>query len=149
MSDPALIKHVLVDNAANYPKDRLQHRVLSSGLGRGLLLAEGELWRRQRRALAPLFAPRTVAGFEAAMSDVAVDLVRRWDRQRDGRRLDIAQEMARTTLRVLARTIFSEGLSRKAEEFAEAVTHYLEAMGKIDPLDILDMPSWIPRASAS
>ena len=62
VSDPALIRHVLVDNAANYPKDRLQHRVLSSGLGRGLLLAEGEVWRVQRRALAPLFAPRTVAG---------------------------------------------------------------------------------------
>ncbi len=145
ISDPALIRQVLVDNAANYPKDRLQHRVLSAGLGRGLLLAEGELWRRQRRALAPLFAPRTVAGFEAAMAEVAADLVARWAKQRDGRRVDVAQEMARTTLRVLARTIFSEGLSRKAEDFAEAVTRYLDAMGKIDPLDILDMPQWLPR----
>lgn len=145
ISDPALIRQILVDKAANYPKDRLQHRVLSSGLGRGLLLAEGDVWRAQRRALAPLFAPRTVAGFEASMADVAADLVERWDRQRDGRRMDVAQEMARTTLRVLARTIFSEGLTRRAEDFAEAVTHYLEAIGKIDPLDILDMPQWIPR----
>jgi cytochrome P450 len=53
--------------------------------------------------------------------------------------------MARTTLRVLARTVFSEGLSRKAEEFADAVTRYLDAMGKIDPLDVLDMPQWLPR----
>lgn len=145
VSDPLLIRHVLVNNAANYPKDRLQQRVLSSGLGRGLLLAEGDVWRIQRRALAPLFAPRTVAGFEAAMSDVAAEMVERWRKHRDGRRVDIAQDMARTTLRVLARTIFSEGLSRKAEEFADAVTRYLEAMGKIDPLDILDMPDWIPR----
>ena len=145
VSDPALIKHVLVDNAANYPKDRLQHRVLSSGIGRGLLLAEGEQWRRQRRALAPLFNPRTVAGFELAMADVAADLVRRWAGRRDGRRVDVAEEMAHTTLRVLARTIFSEGLNRRTEEFAEAVTRYLEAMGKIDPLDILDMPEWLPR----
>ena len=145
VSDPPLIRHVLVDNAANYPKDRLQQRVLSSGLGRGLLLAEGDVWRVQRRALAPLFAPRTVLGFEAAMAEVAVDLAERWARFRDGRRVDVAQEMARTTLRVLARTIFSEGLTRKAEEFAEAVTRYLDSMGKIDPLDILDMPEWIPR----
>ena len=145
VSDPALIRQVLVDKAENYPKDRLQHRVLSAGLGRGLLLAEGELWRRQRRALAPLFAPRTVAGFELAMAQVAEGLVARWARQRDGRRIDVAQEMARTTLRVLARTVFSEGLSRKAEEFADAVTRYLDAMGKIDPLDVLDMPQWLPR----
>ena len=145
LSDPALIKHVLVDHAANYPKDRLQHRVLSSGLGSGLLLAEGEAWRAQRRALAPLFAPRTVHGFQVAMADVAAALVQRWSRQRDGRRVDVSQEMARTTLRVLARTIFSEGLTRRADAFAEAVTRYLEAIGKIDPLDILDMPAWLPR----
>ena len=145
VSDPALIRHVLVDNAANYPKDRLQQRVLSSGLGRGLLLAEGDVWRMQRRALAPLFAPRTVLGFETAMADVASDLAARWARFRDGRRVDVAEEMARATLRVLARTIFSEGLTRKADDFAVAVTRYLESMGKIDPLDILDMPEWIPR----
>ena len=145
LSEPALIKHVLVDNAANYPKDRLQHRVLSSGLGNGLLLAEGDVWRTQRRALAPLFSPRTVNGFQEAMADVAADLVTRWNRMRDGRRLDVSQDMARATLRVLARTIFSEGLSRRAEDFAQAVTHYLEAIGKIDPLDILDMPKWVPR----
>lgn len=145
VSDPVLIRQVLVDRAANYPKDRLQHRVLSSGLGRGLLLAEGDAWRAQRRALAPLFSPRTVVGFQGAMADVATELVERWDRHRDGRRMDVSFEMARATLHVLARTIFSEGLGRRTEEFAEAVTRYLEAMGKIDPLDILDMPAWIPR----
>lgn len=145
VSDPTLIRRVLVDEAANYPKDRLQQRVLQSGLGRGLLLAEGDGWRAQRRALAPLFSPRTVLGFEVAMAEVAGELVQRWDRQRDGRQVDVSFEMARATLHVLARTIFSEGLGRRTEDFAEAVTHYLNAMGKIDPLDILDMPSWIPR----
>ena len=65
--DPAAIRHVLVDNAANYRKDDLQRRVLAPGLGNGLLTAEGEEWRLQRRTLAPLFAPRHVAGFVPAM----------------------------------------------------------------------------------
>lgn len=145
VSDPELIRQVLVDRAAEYPKDKLQHRVLSSGLGRGLLLAEGDTWRMQRRALAPLFSPRTVLGFQSAMAEVGSELVARWDRQRDGRRMDVSFEMARATLHVLARTIFSQGLGRATEVFADAVTRYLEAMGKIDPLDILDMPAWIPR----
>src|SRR5205807_2469423 len=61
--DPAAVRHVLLDNAANYRKDELQLKVLSPGLGDGLLTAEAELWRAQRRALAPLFSPREVAGF--------------------------------------------------------------------------------------
>ena len=43
VSDPELIRQVLVDRVATYPKDKLQHRVLSSGLGRGLLLSSSPL----------------------------------------------------------------------------------------------------------
>src|SRR3954451_11536551 len=58
VSDPAAIRHVLVDNAANYRKDDLQLRVLAPGLGRGLLTADGEEWRLQRRhAGTPLCPP--------------------------------------------------------------------------------------------
>src|SRR5688572_25049576 len=39
--DPAIIRHILVDNAANYRKDDLQIRILAPGLGRGLVTAEG------------------------------------------------------------------------------------------------------------
>src|SRR6478735_3012009 len=40
VNDPAIIRHVLVDNAANYRKDDLQLRILAPGLGRGLLTAQ-------------------------------------------------------------------------------------------------------------
>ena len=65
--EPAAIRRVLLDNAANYRKDRLQRRVLSAGLNDGLLSAEGEQWRLQRRVVAPMFARRTVMDFTAAM----------------------------------------------------------------------------------
>lgn len=84
LSDPRAIRHVLVDNAANYRKDDLQRRVLAPGLGEGLLTAEGAAWRRQRRAIAPLFAPRTVAGFQAQMAEAADRLVRRLRRRGRG-----------------------------------------------------------------
>lgn len=145
LSDPTLIRHMLVDNVANYDKGELQRRMLTSGGGRGLLMAEGAQWRAQRRALAPLFSPRTVHGFQSDMADVAAKLVGRWRLQRDGRTVDAADEMARVTLRILARTIFSDGLTRTTEEFAQAVTRYLDAIGRIDPLDVLDAPTWIPR----
>ena len=145
VSDPALIRHVLVDKAANYPKDDLQRRILAPGLGKGLLIADGEMWRSQRRALAPLFSPRVVHGFESAMADAAHDLVMRWDRQRDGRTVDVSAEMAKVTLRVLGRTIFSDGLTRTTEDFATMVSAYLDAIGRLDPLDVLGAPSFIPR----
>ena len=47
-------------------------------------------------------------------------LMRRWAPLRDGRRIDVAQEMSRVTLDVLERTIFPDGLGRDPALFAEA-----------------------------
>ena len=52
VSEPAAIRRVLLDNVTNYRKDDLQRRVLSPGLGDGLLTAEGKQWRAQRRTVA-------------------------------------------------------------------------------------------------
>lgn len=64
VSSPTALRQVLVANAANYPRETLQRRMISDGLGFGLLAAEGGQWRNQRRALAPHFTPERVAGFE-------------------------------------------------------------------------------------
>jgi cytochrome P450 len=145
VNDPAAIRHILVDNAANYRKDDLQRRVLAPGLGNGLLTAEGEQWKLQRRTLAPLFAPRNVAGFVQVMGEAAGRLVRRWLRRPDGRVVDASQEMTRVTLDVLERTIFTEGLTRDPDALGRAITRYFEALGPIDPLDVFGLPDWIPR----
>ena len=145
LSDPAAIRHVLVDHAVNYRKDDLQRRVLAPGLGDGLLTAEGDQWRQQRRALAPLFNPRTVTGFAPAMAECADKLVRRWMRHREGRVLDVSLEMTRVTLDVLERTIFTAGISRDPDALGRAITRYFAAIGPIDPLDVLGLPEWLPR----
>src|SRR3954453_15873815 len=111
VNDPGAIRRVLLDNAGNYQKDTLQRRVLSAGLGEGLLSAEGDRWRAQRRTLAPLFALRTVKDFAPAMVAAAEALAERW-RLGDGSTIDAAAEMTRVTLDVLERTIFSDGLGR-------------------------------------
>lgn len=144
LSEPAAIRHVLVDNAANYCKDDLQRRVLSPGLGDGLLTADGEAWRLQRRTLAPVFSPRHVAGFAGAMDEAGLRLARRLAR-RDGQVLDVALEMTRVTLDVLERTIFTAGPPSDPDALGRAITRYFEALGPIDPLDIFGVPGFVPR----
>ena len=144
LSCPDAIRHVLVENAANYRKDDLQRRILAPGLAEGLLTAEGEKWRAQRRAIAPLFTPRTVAGFVPAMSAAADRLLRRMSR-REGRTLDVSGEMTRVTLDVLERTIFTHGIARDPDALGRAITRFFEAIGPVDPLDVFGMPEWLPR----
>jgi cytochrome P450 len=147
VSDPEAIRRVLVDNACNYRKDALQKRLLGPGLRDGLLEAEGEDWRAQRRTLAPLFTPKVVASFAPAFIAAAEEMAGRLERLREGQIIDVQNEMAMVTLDVLGRTIFSDGLGRTAKEVASAITRLLATVGRIDPFDILDFPEWVPRFS--
>lgn len=146
VSDPAAIRRVLMDNTQNYQKDWLTRRVLSAGLDNGLLTAEGQQWKMQRRALAPLFARRTVMSFSASMVEAASALVERLEK-RDGEISDIAVEVTRVTLEVLERTMFSDGLGRNTEEIRIAMKHYFEAIGRLDLFDVLGLPAAVPRLS--
>jgi cytochrome P450 len=141
--EPAAIRRVLMENAANYRKDRLQRRVLSAGLADGLLSAEGEAWRTQRRVVAPVFAHRTVKDFAGPMIAAARRLGGRWPD--DEGVLDMAVEMRRVTLDVLERTIFSDGFGRDAEDVRKAMAAYFGVIGRISPLDIVGAPDFIPR----
>lgn len=145
VSEPSAVRRIFLDNAANYRKDELQLRILRPGLGSGLLTSEGEAWRAQRRALAPLFSPRQVSAFTPAMHEVARANVERLRRKRAGRIVDLSEEMARLTLEMLEHTLFSQGLGRDASEFQSAVTRYFETAGRTDPLDLLGLPDFLPR----
>jgi cytochrome P450 len=142
---PAAIRHILLANADNYRKDWLQRRVLSAGLNNGLLGAEGKQWQVQRRAVAPMFARRTVMSFAPAMLAAAEALGKRWAALGNGATIDVAAEMSRLTLEVLERTIFSDGLGSNAERFRLAMAAYFKAIGRIGPRDLLGVPDFVPR----
>jgi cytochrome P450 len=145
VSDPAAVRRVFLDNVANYRKDEVQLRILRPGLGSGLLTVDGEAWKAQRRSLAPLFSPRQVAAFAPAMHRVvrlAVDHIA--DRP-EGAVVHADVEMGVVALKVLEQTLFSQGLGRDASEFQRAVSRYFDTIGRIDPLDVLGAPDFIPR----
>src|SRR5262245_31232847 len=54
VSGPAYIEEILVKRAATFRKDRVSRR-LSTAIGEGLVVSEGDLWRRQRRLMQPAF----------------------------------------------------------------------------------------------
>lgn len=145
VSDPVAIQRVLLENAASYRKDDLLLRILSPGLSNGLLTVDGEQWRRQRRAVAPMFARRAIATYARPMKAVADDLVHRWHAHPDGSVVDVAREMTGATLDVLQRTIFSNGIGRSTQEFRDQMRTYFDSIGRIDPFDVLGLPAFLPR----
>ena len=101
--DPDLIERVLLDNAANYAKPDIVKSLLDPIIGRGLLTADAELWREQRRIVAATFSPAAVEAQRSMFVQAARSAMERWS---DGDRLDMAAEATRTTMTVIALALF-------------------------------------------
>lgn len=146
LNDPELIRHVLIDNAANYPKDDLQLEKLTPAVGRGLLTADGESWRLQRRTVAALFQPQAVAAYITPMRLSVDAMLARWaDHAQRRDTIDIAREMTALTYDIISRTVFSNEIETPPDVMGEAITTYFEALGRIDLWDVLPLPRWLPR----
>src|SRR5580692_307363 len=93
INEPNAVRHVLLDNAANYTKSELSRRLLEPGIGRGLLTSEGETWRRHRRIMAPAFDHRSIVGYAPIMTEVTQGLMATWDALPDASEVDAAAAM--------------------------------------------------------
>lgn len=141
-NDPGLIRHVLVDNAKTYKMATVRQMVLRPILRDGLLTAEGAVWKRSRKAMAPVFTPRHIAGFARPMLERAQEFAGRYE---DGGISDIAHDMTMLTYEILAETLFSGEIAGDKDSFAREIDRLFETMGRVDPLDLLRAPGWLPR----
>ncbi|WP_274630413.1 cytochrome P450 [Arvimicrobium flavum] len=142
-NDPGLVRHVLVDNAKNYKMARVRQLILRPILRDGLLTAEGDVWKRSRKAMAPVFTPRNIFGFARPMLDRTLAFVEKYEEVSGT--VDIAHDMTMLTYDILAETLFSGEIAGESGSFAHDVDRLLETMGRVDPLDLLRAPEWLPR----
>ena len=141
---PSGIKRILQDNNENYGRQTRSHAALRATLGNGLITSDGDFWRRQRRISQPAFHKQRIAGFGAAMSSAAEELVERWSpRAERGDSLDIFPEFLRVTLQILGRSLFGlelEGAAAAVGQGLDVVLHHT-----MDTLhSILPVPEAIP-----
>ncbi len=115
VSAPAGVNHVLAENHRNYGKQTRGYRNLRYVLGNGLLTAEGDHWRRQRRIAQPAFHRQRIAGFGQTMARAAREAAAYLSARR-GQTVDVHQEMMRLTLRIVGETLLAHDPTAAADE---------------------------------
>lgn len=136
---PDAIERVLLTNAANYEKPRMVKRVVAPLIGRGLVSSDGELWRTQRKIVAPSFAPGAVTKLTAAMADAAERHAANWPEQGE---IDIAATAIATTMAIISETLFSGDPRLTAPEAARQIEAALLAAGQVRLSAVLGL-TWL------
>ena len=141
--NPEHVKHVLVEHVGQYTKGVGAQR-LSAMLGNGLLTSEGDFWKRQRRLAQPAFHLERLVPLVRVMEEEGRHMLERWRTRPDpSAPLDLAQEMARTTLSIASRALFSTQVMDEADRVLPALTvAQQEVNGRV--LSLLPLPLGLP-----
>jgi len=118
---PDAVREILITRNASFMKGLALQRT-KIVLGEGLLTSEGELHRRQRRLAQPAFHRDRIQHYGEVMVEKGVLARERWS---DGQELDVAHEMMRLTLAVVAKTLFDADVGDEADEIGAALTELM------------------------
>jgi cytochrome P450 len=113
---PDDVKRVLVSNHRNYTKGVGLDRVKIL-LGKGIMTSEGELWKRQRYMMQPLFHRRVITGFAELIAQANDRRIERWEGlARGGELINLTDEMSELTLEIVLRSVFGRDLDRLSQQ---------------------------------
>jgi cytochrome P450 len=142
LTHPEYIREVLVVQNDNFIKERTVQRTKML-LGEGMITSEGNRHRSERQAAQPAFHRQRIPVYAEQIVAESISLRETWS---DGQELDVAQEMMRLTLRIVAKTLFGTELGEEVHELTEAINeimrlyHYLIVLPAVDLLIHLRTP---------
>ena len=119
LNHPDYIQQVLVFQQSKFHKSTLTKDTTERLLGQGLLISEGDFWRRQRRLAQPAFHRHRINEYAPTMVECAEMQARDW---RDGDTRNMAEEMMALTLEAAVRTLFGTTLPGEAQQVGRAMT---------------------------
>lgn len=105
-----LVHEITTTHARSFEKGRFFQR-LKPLAGEGISTSDGELHRKHRRLMAPMFARDRIVGYSRTMSGNALALADSWQ---PGDEVEMEQAMAAYAIETLASTLFSTDIGLPA-----------------------------------
>jgi cytochrome P450 len=143
VNKPEYIETILVREGGHFIKGLGFQRLKGLLLGEGLLTSDGEFHLRQRRLAQQGFVKARLEGYAQSMTELACQAREGWS---DGETRRMLDDMMALTLKVVARTLFSEDLGDRLGRISDALTEFLDAfpihmLPGSELLDFLPVPT--------
>ena len=141
---PELVQAALIGAADHLDKGETLRRPLGAALGEGLLTAETDNWRWQRRAVAPLFRASGLGRFLPAMITQAEAARDRLGGLPAGAEVAVNHEMMRLTFDIIMDTMFSGVEGFDVHQVEKEVSEYLRLTRWSTLAAFVGAPEWTP-----
>lgn len=142
---PDAVERINVSQRQNYDKKASYEAVRKYLLGEGVLASTGEVWRRQRKLMAPFYTPKGVQAYAELMIRDGQRLVERWqDLANKGTEVEIAEEMTFVTASIILKAMFSTETMESIHQIKDSVETMIGFVSARQTS--VPMPLWVPTA---
>jgi cytochrome P450 len=145
VTDPALIKTILLDRRDVFVRTPTEKRILGGLLGNGVLTADGADWKWQRQTAAPLFRHQDLLGFVPDIAKAAEQQVSVWRQGAAGAIRQIDADMTKVTFDVISATLLPGGETHVQPKIEQANVDFLGPISWSMVYAILTLPAWFPH----
>lgn len=123
--DSAFAEYVLQKNQRNYKKSEIQTRDMAKYLGHGLLTAEGELWKKQRKLIQPAFHKKQLAGLLDKVQEAILDELKKI---RTDALMDIFPVFNDLAFQTVVKSLFSSAVGQREINRLQYITEAAQKM---------------------
>lgn len=114
ISDPEMIKELMLDQNKCYDKCTLANSVISRVVGKSLIVSSGQLWRKQRQIASPAFKAERIQELSTIFVEAAKECAQKWEeKSRNNESVNVEFEMMTATLTSAIRTLFGSDINNK------------------------------------
>lgn len=149
ITDPRLIRTLLVDHADALAREEVAQRALVPALGNGILTSDGAAWRLQRRTVASAFRPDSIRALVPRMHQAARTTSARWSQRDPHEPFDLLEDMMRTALDIILAALVSGDSGLDVDAFERALETYIGTTNWKMAYAMVGVPSWVPHPRQS
>jgi cytochrome P450 len=118
ISDPESVREILTRAWPEFTKETIDYKVISTVFGNGLVTNDGESWAHQRKLIQPVFASKSINGFDLIINSVTRNILDTWI-QNENTDIWLDREMSRITFQIVSRTLFGADIDDVSDEMID------------------------------
>ena len=100
VNDPKLIKEIFITK--RLPKSKQTYDILKTLLGNGLIVSDGDIWKRERNLIVPLFTHQNVSKLTSIMIDYTKNIIEKWKIEKKSENMEFMTEISKLTLEIIS-----------------------------------------------